>query len=158
VTFTRLRKVLVPVDFSGPSRAAMHAAVELQGRLGGRITLCHVYQTPAYTFPEGVVLAGPDVLNDLAAQVERALDKWREEAELEGGVDIDTMSVMGPTHSEIGRIAQEGKYDLIVMGTHGLTGLKHLLLGSVAERVVRTAPCPVLTVHEPAHEEEAARP
>jgi nucleotide-binding universal stress UspA family protein len=141
-----IRKVLCPVDFSEASRAAMRYAVDLCLGVGASLTLCHVYQAPGYALPEGVVLSGPELLTELAQQVDRALDKWKREARELGMVDVRTESALGVTHFEIDRIAESGGYDLIVIGTHGRTGLRHVLLGSVAERVVRTAPCPVLTI------------
>jgi nucleotide-binding universal stress UspA family protein len=149
VSALRLRKILCPVDFSDTSRAALRVAEDLCRQLGGAITLLHVYQAPGYTFPEGMVVAGPDVLASLVTQVEEALDVWRRDAESAGAHVEKTLAVMGSTHSEIERVAQDGGYDLIVIGTHGRTGLKHVLLGSTAEKVVRTAPCPVLTVRAP---------
>jgi nucleotide-binding universal stress UspA family protein len=145
----RVSKILCPVDFSDTSKAALRFAVELADRFGAQLTLLHVYQPPAYQFPDGVIMAGPEVLNDLETQVDNALDRWKLEAEQIGHVPIATQSAIGGTHSEIIRVAGEGGYDLIVMGTHGRTGIRHALLGSVAERVVRHAGCPVLTVRSP---------
>jgi nucleotide-binding universal stress UspA family protein len=141
-----IREVLCPVDFSDPARAAMRYAVDLCRTVGASLTLCHVYQAPGYALPEGVVLAGPEVLADVARQVDIALDKWKREAEGLGMADVRTESALGVPHTEIARIAEAGAYDLVVVGTHGRTGLRHVLLGSVAERVVRSAPCSVLTI------------
>jgi nucleotide-binding universal stress UspA family protein len=147
-----IKKVLCPVDFSDPSREAMHFAVDLAQRYGAEVVLLHVYQVPAYAFPEGMVLAGPDVLANLVDRIARTLAAWREDAAgRAAGLTVAAETAMGVAHTEILRVARERKADLIVVGTHGRTGLAHVFLGSVAERVLRTAPCPVLTVRPAAH-------
>jgi nucleotide-binding universal stress UspA family protein len=150
-----VRKILCPIDFSEHSRQALRMAVDLARRFGAELTLLHVYQMPGYFFPEGVVLAGPDVMRDLTERVERTMAEWRADASAMGIGEVHTQTAMGATSPEIVRTAEDGKFDLICIGTHGRTGLKHALLGSVAERVVRTAKVPVLTVRSlPEHEHE----
>ncbi len=155
----RIVNILCPVDFSEPSREALHYAVDLAVQFGARLTLLNVYQIPGYALPEGVVIATPDVLTELVDSIEKQLDRWAEMARTQGAHDVRVRSELGTPHTEIDRVAKEAGHDLIVIGTHGRTGLKHVLLGSVAERVVRTAPCPVLTVRsgEHAHHAEAPR-
>jgi nucleotide-binding universal stress UspA family protein len=145
-----IRKILVPVDFSEPSREALRFACDLARRYEAQVTLLHAYQLPGYAFPEGYLVAGPASVNDLLGLVDKALAEARREAEAEG-VKVETRAVMGVAFAEIVRAAREGGFDLVVMGTHGRTGLKHALLGSVAEKVVRKAPCPVLTVRPSGH-------
>src|SRR5262245_35747303 len=146
-----LKKILCAVDFSEPSRKALRAAVDLASRFDSELTLLHVYQMPGYAFPEGVVMAGPEVLNDLVERIDKVLGEWKKECEDRGLSTVKTETAMGIAHVEIVRIAAEGSYDMLVIGTHGRTGLKHALLGSIAERVIRTAPCPVLTVRLSEH-------
>lgn len=141
-----VRRILCPVDFSDPSHAALRYAVDLCGRFGAELTLLHVMQPPGFTLPEGMVVAGADVFADLQRDVEKALATWREEAERLGATGVRSDTATGATHPEIARYADDRGYDLIVIGTHGRTGIAHALLGSTAEKVVRYAHCPVLTV------------
>jgi nucleotide-binding universal stress UspA family protein len=142
----RIHNILCPVDFSDPSREALHFACDMARQFEADLVLLNVYQVPGYALPEGVVVATPEVLNEMVTSIEKELDRWAEEARALGVQDVRTRTELGIAHTEINRVAREAGFDLIVIGTHGRTGLKHVLLGSVAERVVRTAPCPVLTV------------
>ena len=144
-----LSKVLCAVDFSEPSRAAIRYAADLARQYDAELELLHVYHVPGYAFPEGVVVAGPEVMNDLLTQIAESLEESRRFAITSGATRVTTTSVQGTPWTEIVRRAEERGHDLIVVGTHGRTGLTHVLLGSVAEKVVRRAPCPVLTVRMP---------
>ena len=144
---------MCPIDFSEASREAVVAAIELSKRFGAELTLLHVYQIPAYTMPEGLISAGPDVVATMQEQIDRLLESWQGDA-ARSGVKVTTASVLGAPFAEIVRYAREHAFDLIVIGTHGRTGLRHALLGSVAEKVVRKAHCPVLTVRYSRHEFE----
>ncbi len=141
------KKILCPIDFSEPARAAMTAAVELARHFDAELTLFHSYQLPGYTLPEGSVVASPKMLQDLADQAEAHLEEWRATAGRLGAPRVQTAKAIGDPALEVVQLARDGAYDLIVVGTHGRTGLRHALLGSVAERVVRRAGCPVLTIH-----------
>ena len=146
-----MRKILCPVDFSEPSREAVHYAADLAEQFGAELLLLSVYHVPGYAMPDGVLVAGPEALTEIADDVDRQLEVMRAEAVRRGATNVATESAMGAPHQEIIRVAREGACDLIVIGTHGRTGLKHVLLGSTAEKVVRTAPCPVLTVRTEDH-------
>ncbi|MSP58747.1 MAG: universal stress protein [Myxococcales bacterium] len=148
----RIQRILCPIDFSATSREAMSAAADLAKQLHASLTLFHVYQTPGYTLPDGAVFPSPTVLNDLFERIDRMLAAWKVDAERLGAARVDTATDQGIPWHEIVLRASEGDHDLIVIGTHGHTGLKHLFLGSVAERVVRRAPCPVLTIRASEHE------
>ena len=141
------KKVLCPIDFSEPARAAMEAAVQIARQFGAELTLFHAYQLPGYTLPEGSVVASPKMLQELAVQAETHLAEWKRLAEGLGASGVTTEKGIGEPALEIIDLAREGGYDLVVVGTHGRTGLRHALLGSVAERVVRKAGCPVLSIH-----------
>jgi len=143
-----IKKILVPTDFSASARAAVDYAVDLAHKFDAQVTLIHAYQTPAYLLPEGSILAGSDMIVDIMNRAAEALADARRG--LEGKVPVETLLVEGLPFIQVVNAAREGNFDLIVMGTHGRTGIRHVLLGSVAERVVRTAPCPVLTVREQA--------
>ena len=143
------KKICCPIDFSDTARAAMEVAAELAKRLGAELRLLHVYPIPGYTFPDGSVVASPKMLEELAEQAERHLQEWKREAEAMGCGRVSIAKASGEAAGEIVAFAKEAGADLLVMGTHGRTGLTHALLGSVAERVVRRAACPVLTVRLP---------
>lgn len=147
-----IRKILVPIDFSAHSREAQKWAADLARRYDATLTLLHVYQPISYALPEGYVLPSANLLADLEVSLGRALDEAKKE--LEQDVRVDTALVQGVPFAEIVRFAREGSYDLIALSTHGRTGLRHALLGSVAEKVVRKASCPVLTVRPHGHEFE----
>jgi nucleotide-binding universal stress UspA family protein len=146
-----IRKVLCPIDFSDTSRLALEYAVDLTQKLGADLTLLHVYQAPGYSMPEGlgVVMAGPEEMAAVVSGVEDTMKAWKADAEGLGAHDVKTETALGGTQAEIVRVAKEGGHDLIVMGTHGRTGIGHALLGSTAEKVIRHASCPVLVVRQP---------
>jgi nucleotide-binding universal stress UspA family protein len=143
-----IKKILVATDFSPCARAALDAAVELAAPLQASILLLHVYAVPTEVLPDGSILS----LDGLAVErIERALDDElcdeRRRAQRRG-VAIAVEHADGQPAEVILRRAAEEHIDLIVAGTHGRRGLKRLVLGSVAERVLRTASCPVLVVRE----------
>jgi nucleotide-binding universal stress UspA family protein len=144
-----VRHILCPVDFSETSRGALHYAVDLAHRYDAALTLLHVYQPPGFTLPEGMVVAGAESFADLQRDIESALRAWRDEAERLSGRAVATATAMGSTYPEICRYASDNHVDLVVIGTHGRTGIAHALLGSTAEKIVRHAHCPVLTVRSP---------
>jgi nucleotide-binding universal stress UspA family protein len=137
------------VDFSVHSAPAIEAAVDLSRRYDGLMTLVHVYDPVAYALPEGYVLFTPSQFERLISALEQQLEATKKTAVELGALRVDTRLLQGFPAGEITDYAARTGSDLIVMGTHGRGAFKHLLLGSVAERVVRTAPCPVLTVKAP---------
>jgi nucleotide-binding universal stress UspA family protein len=142
-----IKKILVPTDFSAPSEEALRYAAGLPLAERPELTILHVYQLPAYFFPDGsVIMSSPDMVTQLMTQIERSLARAADLARTAGATNPKTQSVTGLAHAEIVKMACEGGFDLVVMGTHGHTGLAHVLLGSVAEKVLRKAHCPVLTV------------
>jgi nucleotide-binding universal stress UspA family protein len=143
------KKICCPIDFSDTSRAAMEVAVELAQRFGAELTLLHAYPIPGYTFPDGSVVASPKMMEELAEQAERHLGEWQREAQAMGLAKVGVVKASGEPASEIVAYAKDAGTDLLVVGTHGRTGFTHALMGSVAERVVRRAGCPVLTVRLP---------
>jgi nucleotide-binding universal stress UspA family protein len=144
-----LRKVLFPTDFSEPSEAAWSYALALAKEFGAEILLLHVVAEPprlaeAYEMgftPERFIKAASDeARRQMTDMIAKAAD-WK--------VSISPQVRKGVEFREIIQAAREAAADIIVMGTHGRTGLAHALIGSVAEKVVRKAPCPVLTVKHP---------
>jgi nucleotide-binding universal stress UspA family protein len=141
------KRICCPIDFSDASRAAMEVAADLARRFGAELVLLHAYPIPGYTFPDGSVVASPKMMQDLAEQAQRHLEEWRVDAEkLVGAPRVTAEKAVGEPAAEILAVAAARGADLLVLGTHGRTGLEHALLGSIAERVVRRARCPVLTV------------
>lgn len=140
--------ILVPHDFSDTAEKALGYALDLAERLGSRVTILHVYEVPTYAFPEG-----PTLTLEMVSEIERAaaiaLDGVAARARRRPGVNVGTQLRQGTPWKEIDAAAKESSVDLIVIGTHGRRGIARALLGSVAEKIVRTAPCAVLTVHAP---------
>jgi nucleotide-binding universal stress UspA family protein len=140
-TFSR---ILVPTDFSETADEALRYAAVLASRLGARLSLVHVFNASG---PQRRAVADdllmPDLRADILVDIQR---RFTEREPIVGHVSVTTRVVSGAPEKAIVEYARDNAIDLIVMGTHGRQGVAHLLLGSVAEHVVRTAPCPVLTV------------
>jgi len=145
-TRLRLRRILVPLDFSGKSRQALDFAVPLAEQYGGKIILIHVVEPiPAYPpFPGEVGVAAVNAVPAAEASQKRLASLACELVPAE--LLAETTVRHGRAYREIIDAADELGVDLIVIATHGYTGLKHVLLGSTAEHVVRHARCAVLTV------------
>lgn len=141
-----LRSILVPVDFSVYAREALHHAKELAAFFGARIDLLHVIDVRVHpSFYNTGVFSIQDLMPDADRKARACLEHFCHETE--GPVDAMHVEVVsGQAATEIVAYARSARSDLIVMSTHGLTGIEHLLIGSVTEHVVRMAPCPVLTV------------
>ncbi|MCC6877863.1 MAG: universal stress protein [Sandaracinaceae bacterium] len=136
--------ILCPVDFSEPSEEASRFAVSLADRMGAKVELVHVHQVPYYGLPE---TAAEVMMADTAARTyaQRQLEALAARYSAHG-VEVTPKILEGVPYDAIVQEAQRAGADLIVIGTHGRTGLRHLLLGSVAEKVVRTSSVPVCTV------------
>ncbi|MEZ4337303.1 MAG: universal stress protein [Sandaracinaceae bacterium] len=139
---TSIRRILCPVDFSEPSTQAYGFAVDLARALGAELHLAHAYQLPVYALPDGAMMPTAEVAASVSAEAQASLDAMPP-AE---GVTTKRHLTEGVPHKEIDRLVDEYDIDLVVMGTHGRTGIARLLVGSVAERVVRTCTVPVITV------------
>ena len=140
------RKILVPVDFSAHSARAVQMAAELARRFDGTLDLVHVFDLVAYPLPDGYVMFTRPQLDGMFERFGQELAKCKQLALAAGAPRVETHVREGACAADICDFARDGSFDLIVMGTHGRRGLNHLLLGSVAERVLRSAPCPVLTL------------
>ena len=145
---TRFETVLVPVDFSDHAKEALDTAIQVAHLFGSTIHLLHCYhiQTAGIS-PYGIVLP-EGYYAEIRDAAEKQLNDWHEMLSDEEIQSKSILSADSPSLA-INLAAEEIEADLIVMGTRGLSGLKHAVLGSVAERVVRLAPCPVLTVKHP---------
>lgn len=142
---SRFRTILVPIDFSEHADVALDRALELAKESGGTLHLLHAYEIPLGTIPPYGIEVPQSVVVEVRDAAARRLEKASHKAR-DRGVACETHLVHSTPAAGIVEAARTLGADLIVMGTRGLTGVKHVLLGSVAERTVRGAPCPVLTV------------
>ncbi len=147
-----IRQILVPVDFSEPSRVAFDYAADLARVLGASLDVLHVWEPPSFIPTVNVMGAtgtNLSLLELIEQNAERAL-KELVSAAAERGISVRASRAEAgtPAHT-ITEAAKNGHYDLVVIGTRGRTGLSRAFIGSVAERVVRHAPCPVLSVRTP---------
>ena len=153
----RLRLILLPTDFSGCANYALPYAAAIARATGARIVCVHVVETvvPAVGYAG---LAEPMPIADISEQLEdsaeRELPRLTDCEEL-NGLDVEEVIVHGDAAAEIVQVAEERAADLIVISSHGRTGLGRIIFGSTAEAVVRHASCPVLVVKPPPQEEES---
>jgi nucleotide-binding universal stress UspA family protein len=141
----RIKRVLVPIDFSERSLEALEIALGLSKRFGAELHLAHIYEPD---FPLTTVMAMPLALPPV--QVGQSVRRHLKEVAKKRGLDMrpgNYHAIEGRPADEICALARQHAIDLIVVSTRGNTGLKHLVLGSTAERIVRYSPCPVLVVH-----------
>lgn len=145
-----LKTILVPIDFSKTSLKALKYAIPFAEQFGAKIILLHAFEPPLY--PDDVSMAvtipAEERMLELNREKLEKLAKDNVPASLLGAVMVRT----GPPFRLITELAGKRHVDLIILTTHGYTGLKHVFMGSVAERVVRHAPCPVLVVRDKEHE------
>ncbi len=148
----QIKTILFPTDFSNGARAAMDYALSLAKDYEAKLILLYVIQDISiaeWYIPSTLSVA--DLVEDMQKSAWKEMDKWAAEA-AGRAQDVEKMVERGVPFVEIIRTAKEKKADLIVIGTHGRTGIDHMLFGSTAEKVVRKAPCPVLTVRIPGRE------
>lgn len=141
-----LKKLLVPIDFTDTSDRALDYAIELAQKVGAEIVVMHAYELPIYGFPDGAMIATADVATKISAAAQAALDQ-AVSSRSGRGVQLSSVLRDGVPWEEVATIAEEVDADIIVIGTHGRRGLSRVLLGSVAENVIRTSTRPVLTIH-----------
>lgn len=143
-----IRSILVPIDFSATSTKALQYAIRMAEQFGAKIVLMNVVEpivTPDFAYP---MMLEPDKIKAAAKEKLESLGRGIRVPGLIGRCVVRS----GAPFAEIADVARALKVDLIILATHGYTGLKHVLLGSTAERVVRHVPCPVLIVREKEHE------
>lgn len=147
-----IQKILLPTDFSTVSEMATAYACELATKFNAELHLLHTLEIYADATPAfGMGLALPNFLNESRAAAEKSLAGLLDPQWASGRTVVQVV-LEGSPQAEIVRYARQQEIDLIVLSTHGRTGLVHVLMGSVAEYVVRTAPCPVLTVRPQGHQ------
>ncbi len=142
----KIKTILFPTDFSQGARAAMDHAITLAKDYHAKLILLYVIQDISiaeWYIPSS--LSVTDLVEDMQKSAWQEMDKWG--ADVSASVkDVEKMVVRGVPFVEIIKTAKEREADLIIIGTHGRTGIDHMLFGSTAEKVVRKASCPVLTV------------
>ena len=138
-----LKRILVPIDFSSPSLEALRYAKRLAGQSGASIDLLFVAEHVIY-MGDSVAFPNPPMLEEMKGKLTGLARD-----EVDELVPIYPHVLTGKPFAEIVKLAHDRASDLIVIGTHGRTGLRHVLIGSTAEQVVRRAPCPVLVVRRP---------
>ena len=136
-------RILVPIDFSEHSHKALRYALAFANQFGAEVTLVHIVEQMVYP---GDWMYPPMAVTDFAAEKREEMIARLQALDAGSGVKTQHIVRIGRAWQEIIEIAEEMKCDMLILATHGYTGLKHVLLGSVAEKVIRHAPCPVLTV------------
>jgi nucleotide-binding universal stress UspA family protein len=143
------KNILVPIDFAECSRAALQHALAFAGRLGASVEVMHAWFTPAYVSPSIAVSIGAsntEILEEIAVREAKSqMADFMEGVKKPAGVTLRTSIAYGVPAEVI--LERAKSFDLIIMGTHGRSGLNHLLMGSVTEKVLRTSPIPVLVVN-----------
>jgi nucleotide-binding universal stress UspA family protein len=142
-----IKRIVVGTDFSETADRAVDAALDFAEQVGAVVTLVHAYELPMYSLPDAVVVSTSDVaqkittdaLERLEAAVERRKDR---------GISIKTALRMGAPWDELNGVAEEEDAALIVVGTHGRRGFSRVIIGSVAERMMRTAIRPLLVIRD----------
>jgi universal stress protein A len=143
----RFRRVLVATDLTPASTPAVKKAIELAAENGAELILAHAYQPPNMVLEGYVPPATYDSWDEsIQSDARKKLQPYLDEGE-KAGVSVRVLILTGAPEEAIIGAARDCDVDLVVMGTHGLTGVSRFFLGSVASRVISTAPCPVMTVH-----------
>jgi nucleotide-binding universal stress UspA family protein len=146
----QLKTILVPCDFSEHSEQAFRWALGMAEDWGAKLVLLHAVPLASQvSYPDAMLLVDiPRLEAELKADAEKQLREFAAK-KATSAVPVEVRAILGDPVWEICQIAEQEHADLIVMGSHGRTGLAHVVLGSVAERVIRHAPCPVLVVRLP---------
>jgi nucleotide-binding universal stress UspA family protein len=140
---TQINSILIATDFSDLSESALKAGIAIAKRQNAQVTLLHVVDLLPYLLPTEVLLSDPQ---DVLSRMEEQLKELSEKIQKETGVQASVKALKGTPSDTICKLAHEDNYSLIVMGTHGVSGLREFFIGSEAFRVVKNAACPVLTI------------
>jgi universal stress protein A len=149
-----VQRILVPVDYSSCSRAALSFALDLAQRYQASLDVVHVWDRPAY-MTDAVMMStepvhGKSLFRLIADNAQRDLDEFLQGVALPAGTALSGRLLDGEPASTLIHELKQRKHDLVVVGTHGRTGLSHLMLGSVSEKLARLSPVPVVTVPDEA--------
>jgi len=140
---TEFGKILFPTDFSESAENASRYALSLAKKYGSKVYVIHVIEPFTYTTEFGLDFSAQ--LKEMEASARRLLDDIAASIK-KTNLDVESALITGEPFVEIIKYARKEQVDLIVMATHGRSGIEHMLMGSVAEKVVRKSPCPVLTI------------
>lgn len=144
----QFKKILVPTDFSKGSLHALGYACELAKKFGAELHLLHVMQDTIIADFEGPYMVAANIIEEMQEEARKQIEALPDPG-LCAGTGVTRVVIVGAPFLEILRYAKDNSIDLIVMGTHGRGAVAHVLMGSVAEKVVRKSSCPVLTVRHP---------
>jgi nucleotide-binding universal stress UspA family protein len=140
-----IKKILIPTDFSENASHAMEYGIQLAKQLGAKVLLLHVIPLGTYVSAASSAPLPAEAIDALADSARKNIAEQGQKLSKSHGVPVEVLVVDGPPPATIADLAKAQAADLIVMGTQGRTGLKHVLLGSIAEHVVRHSTIPVLT-------------
>lgn len=148
-TAVSARPLVFGTDFSPASSAAFDKAVELAKREGAELVIAHVYEPPADLGHSGLAddLIAADLEDKIRRDVERQLDQVVQKARAAGVPNVRGVVLAGHASERLSDLAVRTGAEMLILGTHGRTGLRKILTGSVASKAIVTSPCPVLTVH-----------
>ena len=146
-----IKNILCPIDYSVYSEMALKYAIEFAEKYQAKLYLMHVLDIRVYDINDpdlyNVNIIDEETINKLRERLLKCVNE-----DTKNKISVEAIIIQGVPFAEIIKSDKECKIDLIVLGTHGRTGLSHAIMGSVAEKVVRKAPCPVLTIRHPEHD------
>ncbi|MDN3514485.1 MAG: universal stress protein [Candidatus Brocadia sp.] len=146
-----IKNILCPIDYSIYSEMALKYAIEFAEKYQAKLYLMHVLDIRIYEINDpglyNVNVVDKETIDKLRERLLRCVNE-----DTKGRIPVEALIIQGVPFAEIIKASRDYKIDLIVLGTHGRTGLSHAIMGSVAEKVVRKAPCPVLTIRHPEHD------
>lgn len=140
-----MSSIVCAIDFSEPSDKALQHALALGKRLGANVVAVHAWQLPVYAVPDGVAVFGPEVVAEITDGLQKQLAGTLEKNRTEG-VKLEGKLVAGSPVEAVLEVAKDVGAEYVVIGTHGRTGVARLVIGSVAERLVRLSTVPVVVV------------
>jgi len=149
-----IQRIMIPVDYSENSKAALNYGADLAVSFGASLDIIHVWDRPTY-LTDAVMVSRPGEAHKPIGELIREnaqhdMNEFLAQVNLPSGVPVSSRLLAGEPASALLAEMKKGEHDLVVLSTHGRTGLAHLLLGSIAEKLVRLSPIPVLTVPNPA--------
>lgn len=146
-----LKTILYPTDFSEFSANAEPYVIEFAKKFGAKVVLVHVVSVPAYAVSYEIAVDVVSLRETMEASAKKRIEETAKRLKAEG-IEVETVLRIGTSFVEIIEAARQHEAQLIILPTHGWGAVKHLLLGSTAEKVVRKAPCPVMTIRDPEHD------
>lgn len=146
-----MKKILYPTDFSEFSEYALPYVLDMAKKFSSDVVALHVLTPPTYAVSPEFAVDLTEIQKNMQAAAEKSMEKLLKRFD-EEGITVRSIIQVGTAFAEIVATARDEDSDLIILATHGYGAVKHMLLGSTTEKVVRKAPCPVLTIRHPEHE------